>query len=810
MPRTLSLALITQSLRSLRKTPAFTATGVLMVGLVMGLLSAIFSVVHTVLLQALPFAEPKALFYVSGTAPSSQFSGELGVSDEFLLHYQQRSKLLAQLASYQTFTNSVQLDQRVERLELASGSTDLFKALGTSPQLGRLPSTADTTDKLVVVLSDHFWNQWFGRDPNVIGKTVIVFGEPREIIAVMPARFVFPRNNTELWLIRGVDVAEISNQLGRFGSGLLVRSKAGVSKTQIQQELQTLVAELPGRFGGDAAYAELIGQYRVMVHSLSEQLLGPVAGPLWLMFASVALLLLIACANLAGLFQVRAEARQREMAVRYALGSGRGNLLALILAEALIIALAAAAFGLFLAALILPQLLQFAPSGVLRLDSAQIGPATIWASLGVALLVGLISGFYAALRASRPDLERLRGGVGSYPAQQRFRQALVVGQTALALMLLIGAGLLMRTAIALNQVDPGFDARDVFTFQFAPDQKSQPDAKAWALFHQDFLQRLAALPGVQSVGLVDNVPLNEGTDTVRARTESMTVPLAEGAVLNVTVTAGDYFRSMGIPVLAGRVFDARDHAGSGNIVLSKSAADKLWPGQDPIGKRLQREGVEQWATVIGVVGAVRQSNFWTEPEPLYYEPLTGPTPETSWRITSPAYVIKSQRAEAIAADVRALIRSVAPSAPMYRQFTLEQLVQISMAHIRFTLATLATAAAMALVLGVIGLYSVLSYLVAQRTREIGLRMALGAPAPHVRRAIVWQGLRVVLLGAAIGVLLAAFASRALASLLYGVATLDSLTFIATTAGMLGFGALASYLPARRASLMSPMNALRSD
>ena len=806
-----TFALITQSLRSLRKTPAFTLTGVLMVGLALGMLSALFSAVHTVLLQALPFAEPKTLFYASGEAPSSQFTGELGVSDEFLVHFQQRAKLIEHVATYRNFTNSFQRDQRVERLEMALGSADLFKALGTAPQLGRLPGVADQDTDMVVLLSDHLWADWFNRDPNVIGKQVIIFGEPREVIGVMPANFVFPINETGVWLSRNVKETDAATRLGRYGDGLVVRAKAGVSATQIQQELQTLVRELPARFGGDAAYAELISQYRVFVMPLSEQLLGPIAGPLWLMLAAAALLLIIAAANLAGLFQVRAEARQREMAVRFALGSGRANLVALILGEAMIISLLAAALGLVLATAILPALLQFAPTGILRLQSTQIGPITVLMSVCAALLVGVLSGFYAALRASRPDVERLRGGgVGGSPAQQRFRKALVVGQTALALILLIGAGLLMRTAAALNAVDPGYDAKDVFTFQFAPDQRAHPDAAAWARFHQDFMQRLDALPGVDSVGLVENIPLNEGTSTVRARTEAMTVPISEGAVVNLTFTAGDYFRSMGIPVLAGRVFDARDHAGSGNIVVSKAAADKLWPGQDPIGKRLQREGLEQWETVIGVVGSVLQSNFWTEAEPLFYEPLMGPVAETSWRVTSPAYVIKSSRADAIAPEVRALIRSVAPSAPMYRQFTLARLVEASMARISFTLVALTAAAILALLLGIIGLYSVLSYLINQRTREFGLRMALGAHAQQLQYSIVGQGMRVVLLGALIGVVLSALASQALASLLFGVATLDLLTFAGTTAAMLMLGALASYVPARRATTMNPMNALRSD
>ena len=802
------IADLRQATRTLGRTPGFTFTAVLMLGLAMGVVTALFSAVNTVLLQPLPFAEPERLFYVSGEAPGSQFTGELGVSNELLVHYRERSKLIERAALYNWFTNTLRVDERSERLEMSLPSNELFTTLGIAPQLGRLPSADDTAE--VVVISDRLWADWFGRDPKVIGRTVTLFREPREVVGVMPAAFRFPIEDTLLWLSRPVNAAQIQ-QPGRFGDSMLVRARPGVSAEALQAELTQLAAEAPARFGGTPAYASLMQQYRAVVQPLEQQLLGPIAGPLWLLFVAAAVLLLIACANLANLFLVRTESRQRELAVRRALGAGRAQLVRLQLAEALLVSLMAGALALVLSVLLLPMLISLAPAGVPRLQQAALDATTLVFTAIVAVLSGLLCGVLPAWRGAAPQLARLReGGRGQTSGEHRMRQGLVIGQTALALTLLIGAGLLLRSAEALYRVDPGYDVPDVFTFQFAPEQASLNNPAAWARFHQDFLQRLATLPGVQTVGLVENVPLNEGTEVIRARTQDMGVSAAEGQVLNITYSAGDYFRAMGIALVAGRHFDAQDHAGSGALILSKTAAERLWPGRDPIGQRLQREGREEWETVIGVVEDVLQANFWTAPEPLIYAPLMGPTLATSWRVASPAYVIKSTRAESLAGDVRALVREVAPEAPMYRVFTLQGLVQDSLTRLTFTLMTLGLAAALAVCLGAIGLYGVLSYVVASRTREIGVRMALGAPATQVQRMIVRQGLAVVAIGVATGLVAAALASQALGSLLFGVQSVDLLTFISMALLMLCIGALASYLPARRASRLAPMVSLRRE
>jgi predicted permease len=521
--------------------------------------------------------------------------------------------------------------------------------------------------------------------------------------------------------------------------------------------------------------------------------------------------LVIACANVANLFLVRAEGRQRELAIRRAIGATRGDLVRLQLAEAMVAAGLSGLLGIFLAWVSLPALLQAAPGRIPRLDEVAMGWPTLAFTAAAAVLVAIACGAAPALRGASPELTRLRDGSrGSTGRHGWTRDGLVTAQTALALVLLIGSGLLLRSFRELRDVDPGYDTRDVFTFQFAPEQPSLTDGPSWARFHLAFLDRLRALPGVTSVGLVENVPLNEGTRTERFRAEG-TDPAPDAApLLNVNFTAGDYFRAMGIAVVAGRTFDSADQVTThGNVVVSRSAAKALWPAQDPIGRRLQDTESKDWHTVVGVVGDVMQDHFREAPEAVLYFPLSGPTP-ASWRITSPAYVLKTARGEAVAAEVRALVREVAPEAPMYRVYTMERLAADSMLDLSFTTLTLGIVSALALFLGAVGLYGVLSYVVAGRTREIGVRMALGATAREVRRMVVTHGARVVGLGIALGVVAALAATRALGSLLYGVAAIDPPTYAAMSALMLAIGLLASYVPARRASRVDPCESLRAD
>jgi predicted permease len=795
-----------QAARTLRRTPGFTATVVGTLGLAIGTLTAVFAVLDRVLLSPLPYAHAERLVSVRAVAPGTDMKGEFGPAGEFLLQYRENARLLEDAALWGSFTNTLRVGERVERIRMAVATNSLYSTLGAQPALGRLPVPAD--EDRVVVISDALWSSWFGRDPSVVGRTYHIAGKGRTIVGVMRPEFRFPNAGALLWVVGEIRAEGL--RPGGFGYNMIGRMAAGTDTAAVAAELTALARRLPERFGGSPGYARVIAQHRAVVRPLLEEMLGPAARSLWVLFAAAAIVLVIACLNVANLFLVRAEGRQRDLAVRRAVGASRAQLVRLQMAEALVAAVLGGVLAVALAAASLPVLLRAAPGGMPRLDEVALGPRTLLFALLTAVLAGVACGGAAALRGASPDLARLREGGRGGTGRRRFaRDGLVALQTAMALVLLIGAGLLMRSLVALRSVDPGYDTRDVLTFQFAPEQPALADGPSWARFHLDFLERLRQLPGVTSAGIVENVPLDEGTSEDRFRTEDIPAGPDAGPMLDLTYAAGDYFRTMGIGVLEGRPFEAADHVSQlGNVVISRSAAQRLWPGQRAVGRRLQQRGSADWHTVVGVVEDVMQHHFRDSPQAHVYFPMVGPTPK-AWFLSSPAYVLKTPRAETIAPEVRALVREVAPEAPMYRVHTMEALAARSMIQLSFTLLTLGIVSALALFLGALGLYGVLACVVAERTREIGVRMALGATAPAVRRMVVAQGARVVAVGVAIGLLAAFAATRALAGLLFGVTPLDVPTFAATALLMLAIAGLAAYVPARRASRVDPCESLRS-
>jgi predicted permease len=793
-------------LRTLRRMPGFTATTVATLGLAIGLLASIYTVLNAVLLHPLPYPQPERLVAVGATAPGSDLPREFEVAPEFLIHYREHARQLQSMAAWTTFTSTLRVGDRVERVRMGVASPSLYETLGARPALGRLPA-ADEED--VVVISDRLWRTWFGSDPSIVGHTYDVSGQRRPVIGVMPPDFTFPHDGALLWISAFVKFDNL--RPGRFGIPLVARLAPGATPESAAAELTGLARQLPERFGGSPAYARIIGQHRAVVRPVLDQMLGRATRLLWVLFAAGAIVLAIACANVANLFLVRAEGRQRDLAVRRAIGATRGELVRLQMAEAMVVAGLAGAAALTLAAISLPALLRAAPRRLPRLDEVAMGWPTVFFTVVAALVVATACGVVPALRGASPDMNRLRDGNRGGTGRRGWgRDGLVAAQTALALVLLVGSGLLLRSFHRLRHVDPGYDTHDVFTFQFAPEQARLKDGPTWARFHLEFLDRLRELPGVAIAGLVENVPLNENTPAQRFRAEGSEAAADAGPRLNMNFTAGDYFRAMNIEVLEGRLFDASDHlTAHGNVLVSRSAAQALWPGQSAVGKRLQAQGAEDWHTVVGVVDDVMQNDFRETAEAAVYFPLSGPKPE-SWMITSPAYVLKTARAEVIAPDVRALIRQAAPEAPMYRVFTMERLAADSMVELSFTTLLLGTVSTLALLLGAVGLYGVLSYVVAGRTREIGVRMALGATARQVRRMVVAHGTRVVGAGILIGVPAALAAARTLRGLLFGVAPADAATYGATAALMLAIGLAASYIPARRASRVDPSVSLRSE
>lgn len=801
-----------QAFRSLLRTPGFALLAIGTLGLAIGANTGIFTVVEKVLLDPLPFEESDRLVVLRGTAPGTDLPEEFNLPGEFFVEYSENSELLSDLATYNSFTNTLRVEDRVERVRMSVPAHSLFETLGARPLFGRLPVPEDESD--VLLISHGLWTTWFGADPDVLGRTVYAAGEDRTIIGVMEPDFWFPNDGTLLWIPRTLRPEQI--RPGGFGQPLVARLADGASAEALATELGMLARRLPDRFGGSANYSQMIEQFRPTIQPLETELLGDVSGPLWILLAAMGIVLIIACANVANLFMVRAERRQGDLAVRRALGAGRSRLMGSQLAESVVIAGLAGLLAVGIAWVGVPLLIEAAPASVPRLADVALSPITLLFTFGVSVIAALLCGLGPALRFSVPSLSRLRESGRSGMRRSHWGQnTLVAGQTALALVLLIGSALLLRSLDALRQVDPGYETTDIFTFQFAPEGEHLQDAPSYARLHMDFMDRLAALPGVERVGIVNNVPLDEGVGAGRFHTETSANGTEPGTLLSFTQSAGDYFRTLGIDVLAGRTFTPEDNTSQlGNILISRSAAELLWPGEDPIGKRLRdadpEADPETWETVVGVVDDVLQYGFRRPAEPMIYFPLVGQDVENSRPIGSPGYVVKTARAEEIAPEVRALVREVSPFAPMYRVYTMEQLAERSMVQLAFTSLTLGVAAAMALILGIVGLYGVLSYAVAERTREIGLRMALGAAAQRVRLMVVGQGARVLGVGVAVGAVIAFLVTRSLDSLLFGVEAFDLGTYFGVSALLVVVGLAATYLPARRASKVDPMESLRSE
>jgi putative ABC transport system permease protein len=793
--------------RALRRAPGFTLMAVGTLGLAIGATAGMFSVVNKVLVEPFPYPHADRLVRILGTAPGTDLPDEFGLSAEFYLQYKEQSRLLEDVAFYNQFTSTMRAGDRVERIVMSAPPASLFTTLGARPHIGRLPVAAD--EDRVAVLSYGLWQSWFGGDPRVLGRSYFMAGNPRTVVGVMEPGFRFPSADTLVWLTSHIRAEGLTP--GQFGVPFVARIAEGTSIDAVARELDALARRLPERFGGSANYAQIVGRYHAIVQPLDEALLGGVTRPLWVLFAATAIVLLIACANVANLFMVRAEARQRDFAVRRAIGATRAQLIRVQASEAIVIAGLSAAVALVVSSFSLPAFLRAAPDGIPRLSDVEFTGWTVVFTIGAAALAAIVCGFVPALRASGAQFARLRDAArGTTRGRPWGRDGLVVAQTALALVLLIGSGLLVRSFYALRHVDPGYDTRDLFTFQIAPEGPHLRDPQSFARFDLEFIDRLRALPGVDLVGLVENIPLNEGTAGARFQRDGVAGAADTGPLLKYTFAAGDYFNAMGIDVRAGRVFTTDDHLQAlPNVIVSRSSAETLWPNQNAIGKLLLRQDMKTWHTVVGVVDDVKQLDFRERVEPLVYFPLVAPGGE-GFPISSPAFVIKTSRAETIAPEVRALVREVAPEAPMYRVYTMAGLASNSMQDVSFTMLTLGVASGLALLLGAVGLYGTLSYIVAQRTREIGVRMALGARTDQVRRMVVLQGAKVVMTGVVIGVGIAFWMTTVLSSLLYGVTASDVPTFVGMSAAMLGIGFIASYVPARRASKVDPIVALQGE
>jgi predicted permease len=797
--------------RSLARTPGFTFIVVTTLALAIGATAAIFSIVNAVLLQPLPFPNASRLVHVAGTAPGTDQPEELGVPDELYFEYRESVLALEDAAIYGTGSSTTRAEGQVDQLFFTQSTPSLFTTLNVQPQHGRLPT--DNDDANVVVISDWLWRGWFGTDEKVLGKTYFFAGANRMVIGIMKPEFRFPDERTAFWVPIVVRPAQVTP--GGFQPRMIARMKPGSDPGALAAQMQPLAQRVQKRLGGPAPYVRIMERHRAIVKPLREQLVGPIATPLWILLGAVGIVFLIACANVASLFTVRAENRRRDLAVRRALGAGRGDLVRSQLTEALLLAAAGGIIGALIAWVGVPLLIKAAPEAVAGgfggtpipgLATASLDRTALLFTAGLSALAACMFGLLPALFFSGTHLGSLQqSGRGVVGRSGVTRDALVVVQTAAALVLLVGSALLLRSFWQLSHVDTGYDTRNIFTFQIAPNRPELNNREALSRFQYAFMDRLKALPGVDSVGFINTLPLDEGAGSQNITTPQILARGAEAPLVRVAPAGGSYFKTMGIEMLRGRTFDrVEEEQGIPNVIISQATAEMLFPGEDPLGKTVRPavSNNETWYTIIGVVEDVIVDDLRrTSKDAMVYLPGVSP---------SPAYVMKSARADQLAPEVRAIIREMVPESPMYRVFTMERLAANAMAGLSFTMLMIGIAAVLALILGAVGLYGVLSYRVSRRAREIGVRMALGAEASTVRWMFVWQGAQVALLGIVAGVVAAALLTRYIQALLFNVGRLDITAFVAMSAVMLAVAFLASYLPARRASRVNPTIALRAE
>ncbi|MEJ2185412.1 MAG: ABC transporter permease [Gemmatimonadota bacterium] len=802
---------IRQAARRLLRAPGFTLVAVATLALGIGANTAIFSVVESVLLRPLPYPEPHRLVMLWEDFSRRGGEAEDWFSPGNFYDWREQNTSFTGMSAFTEWSPTLVDEEGAERLKAGLVTQGFFRVLGVDPLLGRTFAAEEDApgQNHVAVLSYGLWQSRFGGARDIVGRTISLDGEPTNVIGVMPRGFAFPLlPGSALWSPLGVDLA--NGPRASIYLQVVARMKPGVTLTAARSDVRSIAARL------EKDYPRANQGVGAALTPLHETLVGDLRPALLTLLGAVGLVLLIACVNLANLLLVRSASRRRERAIRTALGAGPGRLAADVLVESLVLAAAGAGAGVVLAAWLLDALVALAPVSMPAAFAPRLDSAVLVFAMALAALTGLAFGLVPALHGFRDrvtvDLKEGAAGSGLGRSGRRLRSGLVAGQVALAFALLVGAGLLLRSFLALQSVNPGFQPRGLLTFEIGLPAGEYAEGTRVNTFLNDFLTRIRALPGVGEAGMVSSVPMSGNDTDASFVIEGEPAPTpGQGKVIWYRQVDPDYFRTMRIPLIEGRGIRASDGPDAPRVaVLSETAAQRFFPGQDPVGKRF-KPGSDPardipWWTVVGVVGSVRHAGLRAAPRAeMYISQAQAPR-------RSMTLVVRATRGDPLqlVAGVRAVLRDMDPHLAISRVRTQDAIIGRTIALPRFLTLCLIAFGFMALVLAGIGIYGVIAYAVGQRTREMGIRMALGAGRGDVVRLVMGQGALIIAGGLAAGLLAALGLGRAIRGLLFHVPSADVVTFIVAPLVLTGVALLAIYVPARRATRVDPLDALRTE
>jgi putative ABC transport system permease protein len=800
-------------LRMLLGSPVFTIIAVITLALGIGANSAIFSVVNAILLRPLHYEDPERLVLINHNYP--RLNLRASVSAFGYVQYRNTARSFENMAAMTTWPVNLTGAGEPQRLNGLWVTANFFQTLKAGAAMGRVfaPGEDERDRNRVVVLGHAFWQRQFAGDPGILDKTVTLNGESYTVVGVMPADFQFGREIgqiIDLWGPIAFTPQQLSpNSLTNEFLSVMARVRPDVSLTQAQAELDSIADDMRRQYAPNMDSSI----WGLSMQQFSELVVGEIRGSLLVLLTIVGFVLLIACANVANLLLARATTRHKEIAIRTAVGASRLRIIRQLLTESVLLALAGGGLGLAAGYWGVKSLVSLSESRIPRGHEISLDLNVLAFSLGVSLLTGILFGLVPAFQIAKTDLhEALKEGgrTGERSARHWLRNGLVVIEMAFALMVLIGAGLLLKSFLRLQQVDPGFQPGNILSMQLSLPELSYSEPSRRDALYRDALQRIRALPGVDSAGAISVLPMSGANSSGSFRIEGRPVvdgePIPHGARWSAS---SDYFETMGIRLIKGRFFDERDSADApGVAIIDEALAQKYWPGDDPLGGRITFEGPpdnRRWRTIVGIVGHVKHQGLEGESRAQYYIPLPQRPPPGMF------FIVKTSGAPAgLAGPVRDAIRSVDSELPVFRVTPMEQLVSDSMAQRRLSMVLVSIFAAVALALASIGLYGVMAYSVTQRTHEIGIRMALGAERADVLRLIVRGGFRVALVGLIIGCGAAFGLTRFMSAMLFNVSATDVTVFAGIPLVLAIVALAASYVPARRATKVDPIVALRCE